>query len=124
MIENVKLNKVEDVVEVVHGDAGVVIEKYHGVADRILMPLPHLCYEYLPKAIQALKPRGGFIHVYDFVENVRRRSEAISNAKDKYSMRLSELGLQDKFKIINARVVRSAGPKKYQVVLDIEIKKC
>jgi len=123
MIENIKLNKVEDLVEVIQGDAGEVIERFKNLADRVLMPLPQLCYEYLPKAIRSLRRGIGYIHIYDFVENVKRRREAIEKAKEKYSSRLNEIEELNNYEITFARVVRSAGPKKYQVVLDIEINK-
>ena len=123
MRENAKINNVEDVVEIIQGDAGKVIENYYCLANRVLMPLPELCYKYLPKAIKALKPHRGYIHVYDFISNVNKRLKAIQKAKDKYEKRLSSIdGVKD-FSIVFARVVRSAGPKKYQVALDIEIGK-
>ena len=123
MRENARLNKVEDIIEIIQGDAGKVIENYYCLANRVLMPLPELCYKYLPKAIKALSPDTGYIHVYDFVSNVNRRYDAIQRAKERYEKRLSDMSEVQNYNIVFARVVRSAGPKKYQVVLDIEIRK-
>jgi len=58
--ENAKLNKVEDRVVSVEGDAKLIIEeRLQSTADRVLMPLPKKAYEYLDCAVFALKPAGG-----------------------------------------------------------------
>ena len=118
MRENVYLNKVNDIVEPVLGEAGEVIERYYEAADRVLMPLPELAYRYLPKALKALKGRG-FIHVYDFV-SAKNRAEAVRKAREKYLAYLSMTAVHAD--IAYARVVRSVGPHYYQVVLDIDVK--
>jgi len=119
MLENVKINKVEDVVQPVLGDAAEVVKAYRGWADRVLMPLPELSYKYLSEAVEALKAKG-FIHVYDFV-TAENPTEALRLGSLKFSSKLSELGV--KASINHGRVVRSVGPKYYQIVLDIEIVK-
>ena len=115
MIENVKLNQVEDVVEPVLGDAGEVVLRYEGMADRILMPLPELAYKYFPKALKALKIQG-YIHVYEFV-STEEEDEALSIAEDMYVKYSQRLGVSCKVEF--SRIVRSVGPRYYQVVLDI-----
>ena len=119
MKENIKLNKVEGIVEPVLGDAGEVVLKYKETADRILMPLPELAYKYIPRALYALKKQG-IIHVYDFI-SAEKEEQAIEQAKIKYLTRLKELKAQPQ--VQHARTVRSVGPKYYQVVLDIKIRK-
>ncbi len=60
--ENIRLNRVEAVVVPLQGDAKEVIEMgLQNVADRVLMPLPELAYDYLDCAWLALKPGGGWI---------------------------------------------------------------
>jgi len=55
--ENVRLNRVESVVEVILGDAASMVKaRLQNVADRVLMPLPEKAFEYLDYAIMALKP--------------------------------------------------------------------
>jgi len=119
MIRNVELNNVGGIVEPVLGDAGEVIEKYLSTADRVLMPLPELAYEYFEKAIKALKDEG-VIHVYDFV-STECKGDATAGVAEKYISKSRELGVSAS--VIFSRVVRSVGPRKYQVVLDIYVRK-
>ena len=116
---NIILNKVEDVVEPIEGDAKeIVLSRLRKVADRVLMPLPEKAYEYLEYALMALKPRGGVIHYYDF-EHAGKGEDPIAKVTDKLSEKLSSLNVG--FKVSSARIVRSTGPRWYQVVLDILI---
>lgn len=119
MIENVKLNKVEDIVEPVLGDSGVIILNYRNMANRVLMPLPELSLKYLPQAIQSLESTG-IIHVYDFI-STETRKDALKIAEEIFGNKVKELGYE--YRILNKRVVRSVGPRMYQVVLDIEVRK-
>ncbi len=117
MIKNISMNHVEGVVEPVLGDAGEVISNYSEIADRVLMPLPELAFKYFPKAVNALK-NSGFIHVYEF-ELGRSKEEAIDKVVNKYLIKAVELGVSAE--VTSSRVVRSVGPRRYQVVLDMRI---
>ena len=116
MVENIRLNHVEDKVVALQGDAAKVIEKYLvGTSNRVLMPLPELALEYLPYAIKALKKNRGIIHVYLHVvankgENYLDKAEVILDK------RFKELGVA--WKPLFKRRVRNVGPRKYQVVVD------
>ncbi len=120
MVENIRLNKVEDVVKPVLGDAGEVMLRYPGRFDRVLMPLPELALKYLDRAVYALKSVG-YVHAYDFI-SCEDREEALRIAEDTYLSKLRELGVKES-KVVYSRIVRSVGPRYYQVVLDILIKK-
>lgn len=120
MLENVRLNKVEEVVEPVLGDAREVVRRCCvGKADRVLMPLPKLAVDYLPDAVAALKSEG-VVHVYYFIAS-RGRTEAVESAKSVFADVMGRLGVRWEF--ASGRVVRSVGPRYYQVVLDIRVKK-
>jgi len=119
MVENIRLNKVDDVVEAVLGDACEIVKMYRGMADRVLMPLPELSVKCLPQAVEALKGKG-VVHVYEFV-TATSREEAAVEAKKIFSDALNELNVTYDFE--EGRVVRSVGPRYYQVVLDIKISK-
>ena len=120
MVENVKLNNVERIVEPVLGDAREVVRRCCiGLADRVLMPLPELAIEYLPDAVSALRNEG-FVHVYYFI-TARGRDEAVEGAKEVFADALKKIGADWRF--VSGRVVRSVGPRYYQVVLDIRVKK-
>ncbi len=117
MLENISLNKVEGVVTARLGDAAQVIKDYVNSADRVLMPLPEYSRTYLPEAISALDRRG-VIHVYDFV-SAESREEALVKGRGVFERELRGLGVMYEF--LFSRVVRSVGPRYYQVVLDIHV---
>ncbi|MBS7634200.1 class I SAM-dependent methyltransferase family protein [Candidatus Bathyarchaeota archaeon] len=117
---NANLNKVMDIIEPIEGDAKeVIMSKLGGVVDRVLMPLPERAYEYLDYALMALKPEGGIIHFYAF-EHAEKDEDPIKKIIEKVSRKLSSLSVE--FEILFARIVRSVGPRWYQVVLDIFVK--
>jgi len=118
--ENIRLNRVADVVVPIQGDAKKVTEKeLQNVADRVLMPLPERAYEYLDYAMLALKPTGGWIHYYGF-EYAKKNENPVEKAEAKVSekMRMLCSGFQVEF----GRIVRPIGPRWYQVVLDIHVR--
>lgn len=117
---NANLNKVMDIIEPIEGDAKeVIMSKLKSVADRVLMPLPEKAYEYLDYALMSLKPEGGIIHYYAF-EHAEKYEDPIKKVIEKISSKLSSLNV--KFEILFARIVRSVGPRWYQVVLDMFVK--
>jgi len=120
MQENVKLNRVEERVVPVHGDAKKVIEeRLRSVADRVLMPLPEKAYEYLDCALLALKPVGGWIHYYDF-EHAKKDENPIEKIESKVRKKLQEFSVS--FEVPFGRIVRGVGPNWFQIVLDIAVK--
>jgi len=117
--ENIKANRVYCKVFPVLADSKDAIrESLQGIADRVLMPLPEKAIDYLPYAILALKPAGGWIHLYDFV-HVTSREDPVEKSKLKVSVKLDSLNVVFSFPF--SRVVRSTGPNWYQTVLDIKI---
>jgi Predicted methyltransferase len=120
MQQNIKLNKVEENVVPVRGDAKRVIEeRLQNAADRVLMPLPEKAYEYLNYALLALKPTGGRAHYYDF-EHAKKDEKPIEKIQSKVAEKLQMLGVN--FQVVFGRIVRTTGPNWYQVVLDIQVK--
>jgi len=118
MRENILLNKLAGIVEPILGDAkSVILERLRGKADRVLMPLPEKAREYLPYALEALKPAGGWLHYYEFLHAGRAR-EALSQAFKLLPENLHGFRLKPEA----GRIVRSVGPGWYQVVLDVEAK--
>ncbi len=118
--ENMKLNRVEDVVVPIQGDAKhVITTELLDVADRVLMPLPERSYEYLDWALTALKPTGGQIHYYAF-EHAKKDEDPIEKVKTKVSEKLHSLGAS--FHMVFGRIVRPIGPRWFQVVLDIKVR--
>ncbi len=120
MVENVRLNKVEDIVEPILGDAAKIIEeRLVNTSDRVLMPYPELALEYLKYALMALKEGRGWIHVYLHID-AGKEEKPIEKAKTILIEKLSQLGYSGD--IVNGRIVRTVAPRKYQVVLDVLVK--
>jgi len=119
--ENVALNGVAHIVKPILGDAGSIIEeKLEGVADRVLMPLPEKAYEYIVFAVEALKPGMGIIHYYDFTHS-KRSEDPIVKVKKKICERLHLLKIG--FEVYSGRIIRTVGPRWFQIVLDIAVNK-
>ena len=117
-INNV-LNRVQDTIDLICGDANqVASSSLAGRADRVLLPLPELALESLPTAKRALKNQHGMVHCYVFVES-DRRSEACMQALSKLRPVLQRVGAMEENS--EGHVVRSVGPCRYQVCLDIRI---
>ncbi len=119
MRENVRLNRVYGKVVPLLGDAKEIIQNHllH-CADRVLMPLPEKAFEYLPFAVSALKPSGGWIHLHAF-EHATKTEDLAEKVKQKVKETLVGLGV--KFEIPFARVVRSTGPNWWQLVADVHV---
>lgn len=116
MVENIKLNNVEDIVIPHLGDAAKVVEeRLVGVADRVLMPLPDLALDYAPHALKALKGPRGFIHFYIHMDMDKGRG-FLGRAIEIVGSRVESLGWR-LFKA-DSRVVRKVGPGLAQVVVD------
>jgi len=121
MEENIKTNKVNDMVFPIFGDSKEIIQtqtQLQGVADRVLMPLPEKALEYLPYALLALKKTGGWIHYYDF-QHASGKENPVEKTKIKVAQELDRLGICYVF--VNSRVMRPTGPNWYQTVLDIQV---
>ncbi len=119
--ENIRLNRVEKIVVPIQGDAKEVTQKQlQNVADRVLMPLPERAYQYINYAMLALKRNGGWIHYYDF-EYAKKNEDPVEKVEAKLSEKMSRLC--GNFQVKFGRIVRPVGPRWYQVVLDIYVKK-
>ncbi len=119
MLENVRLNRVFNRVIPLLGDSKEIINRQlQGVADRVLMPLPELAPEYLPYALTALKPSGGWIHYFDFM-HAPKGEDPLEKTHLKIKQRLDGLGV--KYSVASSRIIRSTGPHWCQTVVDIHI---
>lgn len=119
MVENIKLNKVENIVEPILGDSKDIIERrLVSSADRVLMPLPELALSYLPLAISCLRDCRGWIHYYDFIKTASRENP-IEKLSEKISSTLNTL--TPRWSIEHSRIVRTIASRTFQVVLDIRI---
>ena len=112
---NAKLNKVQDRVESISGDAAKVIkDRLAGSADRVLMPLPERARDFVNEAVLALKPSGGIVHYFAHVraENKKASKDAgLEDTKEAFS--------KHDHVTKGIRIVREVGPRFYQVVADV-----
>jgi tRNA (guanine37-N1)-methyltransferase len=113
---NAKLNKVQDRVISIHGDAVKVIkDKLAGRADRVIMPLPERAKDFIDSAVLALNKKG-IVHYFVHIRADNKKTS-------------QELGLQDTHNafvkynhvVQQARVVRGVGPRMYQIVADVSV---
>jgi tRNA (guanine37-N1)-methyltransferase len=114
---NAKLNKVEDNVISIHGDARGVIEKQiDGKSNRVLMPLPEKAKEFVSSAKKALNEGKGTIHYFAHVEASNRKlglHEGVIDTDDAFK--------NYQYYIRQTRIVREVGPRLYQIVSDVTL---
>ncbi|MCW3981410.1 MAG: class I SAM-dependent methyltransferase family protein [Candidatus Bathyarchaeota archaeon] len=119
MRENVLLNRIVGRVFPIEGDANEIVEEaLRRIADRTLMPLPERAYSYLDHALSSIKPRGGWIHYYDF-QHANKMEDPVEKGKARVAEKLREKNID--FELSLGRIVRQTGPNWYQVALDIQI---
>jgi tRNA (guanine37-N1)-methyltransferase len=119
MTENIRLNRVYGKVIPMLGDSKAIVQtQLESCADRVLMPLPEKAFEYLPSAVSALKPSGGWLHVHVF-EHSGKGEDPANKAKQKLEDALDGLGLD--FAITLVRLVRKVGPNWFQLVADVQL---
>ncbi|MFH0903963.1 MAG: class I SAM-dependent methyltransferase family protein [Methanobacteriota archaeon] len=108
--ENIRLNRVENIIEPVEGDCALVTPR--GIADHVIMGYFD-AYPYLEKGISALV-HGGILHYHEAVpEAVEQRPvERIFEAAGK---------LGRKVEIIEVRRIKKYSPGVWHVVVDAKI---
>jgi tRNA (guanine37-N1)-methyltransferase len=115
--KNVRLNRVEDKVVPILGDAKEVVkQRLSGVGDRVIMNLPERATEFVCAACRALRPSGGMIHFYGFVE----ASESLENMQAGFAQSVEHCGRRVE-KVLFSRLVRATAPYEWQFVLDAKI---
>jgi len=116
-IINSKLNKVQDRVIPILGNARTIIStQLKGKATRVLMPLPEQASEFIGSAIMALKNNKGIIHYFAHI-----KAKSKLNALEEGKLNCHNNFQCYQYKIICGRVIREVGPRIYQTVFDLEI---
>ncbi|MDH5747283.1 MAG: class I SAM-dependent methyltransferase family protein [Candidatus Bathyarchaeota archaeon] len=115
--KNVRLNRVEGKVYPILGDAKQIVEqRLSGVADRVVMNLPEKAVEFVDAACEAIKPTGGIVYFYSFVN----ASDSLENITRRFVDAVKESGREVE-KILFSRFVRATAPYEWQAVLDAKI---
>ncbi|WP_321418227.1 class I SAM-dependent methyltransferase family protein [uncultured Methanomethylovorans sp.] len=110
---NIELNAVSNV-EAVEGDAKEEAQRYIGVADHIIMNLPHTAQEFLGAAIVIAKP-GTVIHYYD----ITPESDLYSTSLGHIESAASKAGFA--VELIGTRIVRSYSPHQFNVCIEVKL---
>ncbi len=110
--ENARKNKIEDI-EILEGDSKELALRYVGVADHVIMNLPHSASKFLIPAIKAAKCNG-VVHYYAIApeEDLFRDLTVIASAAE-------EIGVG--FEVVYQGVVRSYAPRRFNVVIDFRV---
>ena len=115
--KNIELNKLKGKIISLNGDSVKIIQdKLQNSADRVLMLLPERSDEFLETAILATK-NNGVIHYYSHI-HADKKQDAVKFSEEHY-LNTSKV----ESKILNSRIVRPVGPRFYQTVIDVQIKK-
>ena len=115
--KNIAINRLAGNVISIHGDASQVISnQLENKSDRTLMLLPEKSDEFLDSAILSTKS-GGIIHYYSHI-HADKKSDAAKLSEQHY-MQITPV----KSTILGSKIVRHVGPRFYQTVVDVKIKK-
>lgn len=118
-IHNSRLNKMEDKIECFCGDAKEIIASHiQGESNRVLMPLPERAQFFVKDAVKSLENRKGIIHYFLHVRaNSKNLAVEVGRLDTAYAFR------EYSHDILFLHVVREVGPRLYQLVSDVLIKK-
>lgn len=113
MKQNLKINRIADKVIPILDDVKKSAKRFHGVCDRVVMPLPLGASEFLEDAILCLHEKG-IVHFYTLID------------RDEFEPAEAEIGkvcsrLNKTFKILNKRKISEYSPKKWKVCIDFEV---
>ena len=109
LVENIKLNGVEDIVKPVRGDAREVLREVEDEYDRVIMDLPHSSLDFLDVGLRVCKPEG-VIHFYGAAESVEQLEERVFE-------RSRSLGYA--VEVDHRREVMEIAPRRFTFVLDL-----
>lgn len=111
--KNAALNKTGNI-EIIEGDVKDECSRFHGMCDRVLMPLPESSMDFVKEALSCLKP-SGIIHFYCFT-----KEGDISRIRDKIKSIAYEIGKEVDF--IGEQKVLPYGPRIWKYRIDFKTK--
>ncbi len=111
--ENVKFNSIGNI-KVIEGDANEIARNFKGIADHVIMNLPHSADAFLDAAIYVTAPQG-IIHYYGMTheDDLFDSSIGLIEAAAKKVGRSVE--------VVECRTVRSYAPHQYNVCIEVRI---
>ncbi|RAP46651.1 MAG: SAM-dependent methyltransferase [Methanosphaera sp. rholeuAM6] len=112
LCENVKLNKVEDIVEPIFGDCA--LQDFDHIADRIMMGYIGGTHHYLDSAMQYLK-EGGIIHYHESTPEAILFERPIQRVED------AAKKVNRSIEVLNKRSIKKYSPGVHHTVVDIKV---
>ncbi len=113
LLTNISLNRVEDRVKALLGDAKQILKDFRPIFDRIIMDLPFNSLNFLDIALSKLK-NYGVIHLYHVESGV----DSIDKARLRVIKLAEEMGYR--IEITYSRQVLEVAPRKFIIGLDIK----
>ena len=110
--KNIKINGVDDIVEVIHGDAKDIIEILDNIkVDRVVMNLPFSAYKFFSYALQAIKPKA-VIHYYDILgeDKLEKRKKELEDISSNHGFTLY---------FNSIRKIKTYAPREFYIGMDI-----
>ncbi len=111
--ENISLNSVKNI-EAIEGDAREEARKFAGIADHVIMNLPHSAHEFLDSAVLLTKP-GGIIHYYGITPEDDLFDGSVIMIRE-----AAERAGRD-IEVLEKRNVRSYAPHQYNICIEVRI---
>lgn len=113
LLTNISLNRVEDRVKALLGDAKQILKDFRPIFDRIILDLPFNSLNFLDIALSKLKNHG-VIHLYHVESGV----DSIDKARLRVIKLAEEMGYR--IEITYSRQVLEVAPRKFIIGLDIK----
>jgi len=107
--KNITSNKLKGQITAIQGDVAEVLKNLNPEMDRINMNLPGTAYEFLPLAVEHLKP-GGTLHYYQFSRDFEDPIK-----------RVKKVAYPRHVEILDKRKVKSRSPGVWHVAIDARI---
>ena len=111
--ENLRLNRVEDIISPVLGDCRT--EAPEGVADRVIMGYVGTTHLYLEPALRTLKKTGGVLHYHETVP------EKLSDSRPQERIKKAAEAFGRRTEILGTRTIKKYSPGVLHVVVDARI---
>ncbi|MDD4749980.1 MAG: class I SAM-dependent methyltransferase family protein, partial [Methanosarcinaceae archaeon] len=108
--ENIRLNRVEDIIVPLKGDCAKVTPK--GLADRVIMGYVGSTHNYLEAALKAFKKSGGVLHYHETVP------EKLAKRRPAARIKKTAKALGKKVEILECRRIKKYSPGVLHVVVD------
>ncbi|NPE29729.1 class I SAM-dependent methyltransferase family protein [Methanococcoides sp. SA1] len=114
LLENIRLNHQEDVIEAINGNCKVVTPV--GIADRVIMGYVGTTHEYLQQGISAIRKEGGTLHYHETTPECLVFDRPIQRIKD------AAAALGRDVEIMGCYHIKKYSPGVWHVVVDAFIK--